>query len=217
MKSAIHAALKPVRARQQFLHALRLAALGLVLSGGIGLIVGFVRLVFDIEMATTLRVGLLAAGPIVGLRIGLFVRRSWHGAATAVDGHYGLKDRTVTALAFANDPSPTDLSNLQFADAMDHLRTVEPKAVAPLVKPRVWPLSVVAAMAASVVLALPIAQPNAKLDAAPTPEYITAMAQQQKAKLAILEKKPGRDDARHGGPKQQRREEGRAGASRKTA
>ncbi len=189
MRNMIHAALRPLRTRQQLLLALRFAALGLAVSAGVGLIVGVVRLVFEIELSLVARLGLLVLGPVVGLLIGLFARRSWHGAAAAVDGHYRLKDRTVTALAFANEPAPTDLTMLQFSDAMDHLQTVEPKTVVPLSAPRAWPLFLSAVVAAVVVLVWPIASPEAEAGAAPTPAYITAIAQQQKAKLLTLEKK----------------------------
>jgi hypothetical protein len=189
MKSAIQAALRPMRSRQHLLLALRLAALGLAVSAGIGLIVGVVRLVFGIEVALPARVSLLAAGPAIGLLIGLFARRSWHSAAAAVDGHYALKDRTVTALAFANEPSPSDLAQLQFSDAMDHLGTVEPGTVAPLRAPRGWPVFLTATIAAAAFLLWPIARPEAEAGPAPTPENVLAVAQDQKAKLAKLEKK----------------------------
>ena len=48
-----------------------------------------------------MRALVLVAGPVLGFLVGLALRRSWHDAAVAVDDHYLLKDRTVTALAFA--------------------------------------------------------------------------------------------------------------------
>jgi hypothetical protein len=189
MKQAIQAALRPLRTRQQLVLALRYAALGLTVSAVIGLMVGVVRLAFGLEVSLTGRLALLATGPVVGLFIGLFLRRSWHGAAAAVDGHYRLKDRTVTALAFANDPAPTDLTRLQFADAMQHLQTLEPKTVAPLTGPRAWPLCLAAVLAAAVLLVWPTTRQQAEAGLAPTPEFISAIAQDQKANLAKLEKK----------------------------
>src|SRR5262249_33059316 len=132
MRSAICAALSSLRTRQQLLFGLRGAAFGLAVSTGAGIILGIFRLLSDTDHPLAIRAGIVAAGPVLGLLIGLLSRRSWHGAAAAVDKHYDLKDRTVTALAFANDESPTELTSLQFADAMEHLRMVEPKVVEPL-------------------------------------------------------------------------------------
>jgi hypothetical protein len=189
VKRAIYAALGPLRARQQLLFALRCAAIGLVISAILGLVVGGVRLAAGMELSLIARLGLLAAGPCCGFLIGLLLQRSWHGAAAAVDRHYQLKDRTITALAFAHQPAPTDLQSLQFDDAMDHLRTVEPKAVAPLKPPRSWALAFLAMLGAAVLLAWPLTPPQAEAGPAPTPEYILGIASEQKDKLSILEKK----------------------------
>ena len=189
MRQTICAGLKPLRTRQQLLFALRCAVLGFMVSAVIGLVVGALRLTLSLEMTLPARLGLLAAGPIAGFLVGLLVRRTWHDAAAAVDAHYLLKDRTVTALAFAQESAPTDLHTLQFADAMDHIRKVEPKAVAPLKLPRAWPLFLTTVLTAMVVLAWPVAAPQAEAGAAPTPEYITAIASEQKDKLHALDKK----------------------------
>src|SRR5205085_12561206 len=98
MKQAIHAALKPVRARQQTVFILRCVAVGLLAASAAGLALGAVRIATGQELSPGIAV--LAAGPLLGLLIDLAIRRGWHGAAAAVDGHYQLKDRTVTALAF---------------------------------------------------------------------------------------------------------------------
>jgi hypothetical protein len=132
---------------------------------------------------------LLLAGPAVGLLAGLWLRRSWHGAGAAVDGHYGLKDRAVTALAFAGQPEPTDLQELQLADAMTHLGRVEPRAVVPLKAPRTMPFVLAGTAAAAVLLFLPLKPPQAEAGPAPVPEHIAAVAAEQKEKLAALDKK----------------------------
>lgn len=189
MRQAIYAALRPLRARQQRLFILHCVLLGLLASAALGLVVGAARLAFGLGVTPAARAGLLVAGPLAGLLAGLLLRRSWHGAAAAVDEHYRLKDRTVTALAFAHQAAPTDLQTLQFADTMDHLYGLEPQAVAPLKPPRSWPLALTAAVAATVALAWPLAQPQAEAGLAPTPEHITAIALEQKDRLAALEKK----------------------------
>ena len=154
-----------------------------------GLVLGAGRLIAGFDLPVWTRVGLLLAGPVVGLLAGLALRRRWHDAGAAVDGHYGLKDRAVTALAFADRPNPTDLQALQMADAAAHLAKVAPEAVVPLKAPRSLAFSLVAAAAAAVVLAWPLPRPQAEAGPAPAPEHIVAIAAEQKEKLAALEKK----------------------------
>lgn len=189
MRQAIYAALKPLRSRQQLLFLLRCLILGTIASAIAGLLAGTVRLAFGLELAAGLRVALLAAGPLAGLLYGLLAPRSWFEAAAAVDEHYQLKDRTITALAFADTAAPTVLQALQFADAMDHLHTVDPKAVVPFQPPRSWLLAVTAGLAATVLLTWPLALPQAEAGLAPPPEHIAALALEQKERLATLEKK----------------------------
>ncbi len=115
---------------------------------------------------------------------------SWHDAAAAVDAHYGLKDRAVTALAFADQPTPTDLHSMQIATRSAHLGTVEPKAVVPMKAPRAgrsrsWrsPPRLSSAGVA--------ARRNAKPRPARRrcPNTSSAVAADQKEKLAALDKK----------------------------
>jgi hypothetical protein len=189
MRQAIHAALRPVRARQQALFVLRCAALGLGAAAVAGLVLGAARLAFGFDLPPAVRAGVLAAGPVLGLLVGLALRRRWHDAGVAVDGHYGLKDRAVTALAFADRNDPTDVQSLQMADALDYLGRVEPKAVVPLKAPRSLAFALTAAAAAAVLLAWPLARPQAEAGPAPPPDHVLATAAEQKEKLAALEKK----------------------------
>src|SRR5262245_4830256 len=136
MRETIRTALKPVRGRQQFDFVLKCIVAGLLVSAAAGLVLGAARAFFDIPVSPAGRAGLLLAGPLVGLLVGLALRRSWHGAAAAVDGYYGFKDRSVTALAFAELPAPTELQSLQVADAREHLGLVKAAEVVPLKAPR---------------------------------------------------------------------------------
>jgi hypothetical protein len=189
MRQSIYAALKPVRGRQQALFALRCAVFGLGAAAAVGVALGVARLALSLELPVAARALVLASGPILGLLAGLALRSNWHAAGAAVDGHYGLKDRAVTALAFAEHPTPTDLQSLQMADAITHLGRVEPKAVVPLKAPRALPFALLAAAAAAVILAWPLAQTQTEAGPAPVPEHITAAAAEQKEKLLALEKK----------------------------
>jgi hypothetical protein len=189
MTQAIHAALKPTRSRQQKLFALRSALVGLTVSAVVGVAIGIGRLAWGYEFSWGARAAILAAGPLLGFVIGLILRQTWHEAAVAVDEHYLLKDRTVTALAFSEQAAANDLHNLQMADAMSHLQTVEPKAVAPLRAPRAWALTLGAVVGAIVLLAWPLTPEMAEAGPPPVPEHITSLVLEQKEKLAALEKK----------------------------
>jgi hypothetical protein len=189
MKQALYAALKPTRARKQVLFILRCMAVGLAVSAIVGLVLGLGRVMLGLELSWGTRLGVLAAGPFAGLLFGWLRRRSWHEAATAIDQHYELKDRTVTALAFAQQPVVSDLHALQMADAMSRLGTIEAGAVAPLKVSRAWLLQLGALAIAAVLLAWPLKPQEAGASPATTPEYITAMALEQKEKLAALERK----------------------------
>lgn len=208
MKQTIRAALGPVRARQQRLFALRAGAFGLAVGAGVGLVMGACRLALGMDVPAAYGVAALVAGPVLGLLVGFALRRGWHDAAAAVDGHYQLKDRTVTALAFAEQPAGTEWHALQIDDAMAHLGTVEPKAVVPATAPRGWTAAFSTAVAAAVALAWPMAQQQAEAGPAPVPEHIAAVAADQKERLAALDKKlsetladveePGTEDEKKG-------------------
>lgn len=179
MKQSLLAALRPVRGRQQSVFVVRCLIAGLLATAAVGLAAGVARTAFAVEFPAPLVGGLLAAGPLVGLLVGLVVRRDDHGAAAAIDAHYGLKDRTVTALAFANQPAG-DLHELQFSDAMAHLHTVEPKAVVPLTLPKAWPLAAGGVALATALLVWPLTPREAEAGPAPTPDHIVAMVEGQK-------------------------------------
>ncbi len=184
MREAIHAALKPVRGRLQLQFALRCAFVGLIAGGVAALAVGVVRQTAALNGSWLLGAGLLAAGPILGGLIGLIIRRDWHDAASVVDAHYGLKDRAVTALAFADTNAATDLQLAQMTDALNHLGTIEPKFVVSLGAPQSWRTALAATAAAIALLAWPLAQPELQAGPAPVPEHIAAVAAEQQTKIA---------------------------------
>src|SRR5207244_5327396 len=98
----------------------------------------------------------IAAGPVLGLLVGLTWRRPWERAAAAVDGHYQLKDRSATALDFLAKADTGDMHKLQIADALSHLGRMDPDRVVPMRTPRVLPYALGAlAVAALLPFALP--------------------------------------------------------------
>jgi hypothetical protein len=93
-------------------------------------------------------------------------RADWLPVARAVDGHYELKDRTETALAFLRRQpvqTPTEIESLQLADALHHLERVEARQVVPFVIPNSFRWSLASAGLAVLLLCWPTghAQVNA--------------------------------------------------------
>ena len=189
MRDAIHSSLQSVWFRLQTLFALRCVVSGLIAGSIGGLAIGLARLAFDLNVSWALGAGVLVAGPVLGLLLGLSLRRGWHDAAEAIDAHYGLKDRAVTALAFADQTAPTDLHTIQMNEALGHLHAVQPHAVVPLRAPRAWPVALAALAAAVVALVWPLAPRESEAAPAPVPEHIASVAADMKVKLAALDKK----------------------------
>jgi hypothetical protein len=130
MRSAITTQLAPVRLRRRLLHAMR----GGLWGAGIGAAAALL-----LRGASPGAAGVaLIALPLVGAMAGFMQRESWAQAAAAVDDHYALKDRIVTALAFSQLPYPTALHELAIADALEHLSDIDAKRAAPLRLPRGW-------------------------------------------------------------------------------
>jgi hypothetical protein len=188
MRDAIQAALQRVRSRQQTLFALQCVVVGLIVGAAGGLAVGVIRQALDLDTSRAVGAAVMVAGPVLGLIVGLSLRRDWHGAAAAVDAHYGLKDRAVTALAFAGQPAPSELQTIQINEALGHLNTVKPEAVVPLGVPRAWPVALAGLVSAAVVLALGVSPPAAQAGPAPVPDHILAAAANTKGKIAEFQK-----------------------------
>lgn len=136
MQGPVYSCLAPVRTRQQRLFLLRTASAGLLVSAAAGVLLGLVRTLGGWQLSVWAAPLILLAGPVLGVVIGVAYRRNWQGAAAAVDSHYQLKDRSVTALAFLTKPVDDALHELQVADASQHLAKVEPRQVVPLELPR---------------------------------------------------------------------------------
>src|SRR5579872_2849177 len=118
--------LAPVRKRQRWVCAAQWSIWGLTAGSlvAIGLEAG--RAFGWIAVSPVSIWSVLAAGPFLAGLAGLVSRHSWQAAAIAVDSHYRLKDRVLTALAFLRKPGPAAWSELQVADALAHLAKVEP-------------------------------------------------------------------------------------------
>jgi hypothetical protein len=195
MQETVYGVLAPVWRRQRAAFALRLMAYGLLSGSLAGLAFGFYewRYGSPLPLWQTIAV-VVAAGPVFALLFGLagfFWRRGIHDAAVAVDQHYRLKDRSATALEFLTKPAPSALHTLQIADAVDHLRLVDPRQVVPLKRPRSLPyalgLWVAAAGIAVVVWLFPLVSSPVEAGPAQVPPQVLAEAERLQESLQDLE------------------------------
>ena len=187
MQSQIFEFLRPVRRRRQLLFAMRAAAMGLLASAAAGAALGLARWLLAWPVSLESAALVLAAGPVLGLLVGLVWQGGWRGAASAVDRHYALKDRAATALEFLQKPSRTPLHELQLADAAGRLSEIVPAQVVPLAPPRLLLWGMAALVVAVALLTWPSGpQPVQAGPAEPLPGVL-AIAEQIEEDLQQFE------------------------------
>ncbi|MEO2016194.1 MAG: hypothetical protein ABGZ53_17685 [Fuerstiella sp.] len=155
MKSEILTFLTPVRSRLRAQSAVALLGTGAVIGGKFCVLMALAREALGFSVANSALVVVFLACVAGAAVIGFVLKRSWHEAAAAVDHHYRLKDRTVTALEFTNQPTTTPWQKLQVQDATSHLGSVNPRDVVPIGAPRRWGWAVLSVMAATTLMLWP--------------------------------------------------------------
>lgn len=140
MHEVLFRQLQPVRQRQWTASVIRAAVWGLgggsIAAAGLGLL----RLLGGLSTSGT-GWGVLLGVPLaaaVSAAVWGWLKADWLPAARAVDGHYELKDRTETALAFLRHEQAghvDEVRQLQLADAVQHLQRIEAKQVVPFALP----------------------------------------------------------------------------------
>jgi len=138
MTEQLQRALSPVRSRQRMVVVVRLMFGGLFVSAGLAVSLELLRRVLGWWYSPVPGLVTVLAGPMVGLLVGIFRESTWSVAAEAVDRHYGLKDRTISALSFGRSDDGSTLTALAIEDAERHLMQLDPRAVAPMRLPAVW-------------------------------------------------------------------------------
>ena len=185
--SELHQQLDPVRWRQRFHLALRLAAWGLLLGSVAAGVCGVLRLA-GFPIGLPLVVSLTAVFPVFGCLVGLCWQRNWNSVARAVDVHYRLKDRTVTALQFITRVRDTStLQQLQVEDALGHLSSVRAGEVVPIRTPRVLPVALFALLVSVVLFVISDPSP-ATASIAPPLDVVLEQAEIAASELEELEK-----------------------------
>lgn len=165
MSGKLHSGLRPVRLRQRALYALHAAAVGLLAGSCVAVLLAVGRLVIPsaaLGISPSAALACSLAGALLGGIAGLFGCRGWAQAARAVDAHYRLKDRVATALAFAEQSQVNGLRALQIDDALEHLKRVQPRDVAPLSVPRPLPYALAVLLLAVALVLMPNSRTGAQ-------------------------------------------------------
>ena len=179
--------LSPVRRRQRGMFALQTAVWGLLAASAIAIGASVARWL-GAPVTGWIVPAVLTLGPVLGLLVGLVWKRSWHGAAAAVDQHYQLKDRTTTALAFLEKSAPVAYRELQLQDALQHLSQVQPQLVVPLRMPRPLPYALAATIVAGVLSFLSFANQPVQAGLSEPDPVIVAEADVVEEQIKELEK-----------------------------
>lgn len=156
MLEQLQTRLRPVRMRQRWDRALRWGTLGLLAGALLGS-AWFLAAWLGAAVVPAFAWVLLAVSIGVSSLAGALWPTSWTSSARLVDGVYGLKDRTLTALDFASRRTADPLHQLQMDDALVHLSAVEPQRVVPWRRPRLVPVAVAAVCGMAALGFLPFA------------------------------------------------------------
>lgn len=159
------AALKPVQQRIRTQTVLHRAVINLRNIAALVVVIGGLRMMLEVTINAWVSGLLLVIGPLLTVAIAWFRVQPPTQAAELVDRHYELKDRTLTALAFATEERPSEFQQLQIADAVQRLQVLDPRAVVPFEWPKQLRFAVAMTTTAVVLLMWPL-----------TPQLVVAQA-----------------------------------------
>jgi hypothetical protein len=125
MANLIHQKLDPLCRRQRR----NLMVNRWTLSGGAGaaaaVVAGLLALAVGSFTLKAIGIAALVAGLLGGLAAAVMVKKDWYAAARATDLHFGLADRTLTALTCIKASPQRAVDQLQVRDALQHLERVD--------------------------------------------------------------------------------------------
>ena len=180
MSHQLRSHLEPVRRRQQFLSIAQATSWGLLLGGVVACVLALARL-FGASTTPAWMLAVIGTGCGLGLLVGLVRGWSWHRAAAAVDAHYSLKDRVVSALAFSDGHRKPNVEaavyELQISDTLARLQGIDARQVAPLALPRLFPAAVAAVACAFGLLFIPSGPRTVEAGPAPALAHVQSEAE----------------------------------------
>lgn len=139
-------------------------------------LIGALRMGLGLTINAWLTGLILVLGPSLAAVFAWFRVQPPTRAAELVDQHYGLKDRTLTALAFAAEQCPSEFQQLQIADAIKRLHELDPRVVVPIEWPRQLRFAAAVTVAAIVLSAWPV-----------TPQPVVAQAEYYPEVVAVAD------------------------------
>lgn len=175
--AGLHQALGPVRQRQWLVLIAETTAWGILAGAAAGLILAAVQWATAAQSSPGAVLGTIAAGAAAGMLVGACWRRGWISSARAVDLHYGLKDRALSALAFTEAGATDAVRSLAVSDALASLRGIDAKAVVPLRMPKPLPWAIGLMLLATGVALLPLTSRPAEAAPSEPLEEIVAEAE----------------------------------------
>jgi hypothetical protein len=193
MPDGIFGLLDPVRRRQRTLLVLRWAVLGLLAGSLFSLVAGIWRWQNLSQSVQFWALAFLVVGPLAGALVGVLRWRGWKSAAAAVDTHYRLKDRAITAVDLIGRNAHTPVHELQLADTEQHLEALDPRKVAPFRLTASLPLAIGTAVIALTVLLWPTPTPVQAKPAEPL-ESVVAAAEDAQSGLENLAEESRKQD-----------------------
>lgn len=180
MKTEILNFLAPVRSRLRTQSMISWLAPGATAGGCACVALGLARILFGTSVSIPLLMGVFLGCMAAAAVTGFLLKRTWNEAAAAVDTHYGLKDRTITALEFADQPNKSPLRELQLNDAKAHLKDVDAKNVVPFAAPRQWRWAVLSIAATALLMLQPAGGNSLQAEVVSTEGIAEAAAEIQK-------------------------------------
>lgn len=130
---------RDVQVRQQWQWLWQCVSAGLLAGGAIGTSAAVIRILTQGAFSWMWVVAAVLLPVLIAGCVAIVRSTSMQLAARTIDNRCGLKDRTQTALQFlASTADNSALRRLQVEDAENHLQSVDPVTVAPILAPKSW-------------------------------------------------------------------------------
>jgi len=145
--------IRPIHVRQQQLWLWQWVSRGLLAGGVLGCMISLLRLALDGRISWVWVVVAIAVPLVSSVAWAFSGWPTLHSVARQIDQIGNLKDRIQTALQFSSQSHIDPLQQLQIADAVARLRSLNPDDIVTLKRPGTWPWGIVTTVMA-VLLAL---------------------------------------------------------------
>ncbi len=129
VETTLQKKLDPVIGKLRRQIVLRFASTGLVAAGVVGIVLGLARVVASDWVPWYLIVAAVVLIPLAAAVFATTRKIDRRDAARAIDRHYDLQDRTLTALAFLREGESNELQQMQIDDAMARLGSLDSRKV----------------------------------------------------------------------------------------